>query len=131
MTSVCNGALILCAAGLLKGRRATTHWMSLQHLPAFGAVPIQERTVRDGNIFSGGGVTAGIDMALTVAAELVGVEMAQTIQLVMEYAPDPPFEGAGSPKTAPAALVERAHQMSSAYEEKEKKAVMQAAKRLG
>ncbi|KAI1705630.1 DJ-1/PfpI family domain-containing protein [Ditylenchus destructor] len=130
LTSVCNGALILCAAGLLKGRRATTHWMCLQYLPAFGAIPIEERTVRDGNIFTGGGVTAGIDMALTVAAELVGVETAKIIQLTLEYAPDPPFEGAGSPKTAPPALVEKAHQMSASFEEKHKKAVMQAAKRL-
>ena len=92
VTSVCTGALVLGAAGLLRGRRATTHWASHDFLAALGAVPVQGRVVRDGKIFTGGGVTAGIDFALTIAAEIAGPEAAQAIQLQIEYAPEPPFE---------------------------------------
>lgn len=106
VTSVCTGALVLGAAGLLEGKRATTHWASLDFLRLFGATPVDERVVIDGNLITGGGVTAGIDFGLTLAAELAGPEKAQAIQLVMEYNPQPPFD-AGSPKTAPPALVQR------------------------
>jgi cyclohexyl-isocyanide hydratase len=106
VTSVCTGALVLGAAGFLAGKRATTHWRSLEFLPYFGATPVEERVVIDGNLITGGGVTAGIDFGLTLAAQLVGTEAAQAIQLVMEYNPQPPLD-AGSPKTAPSALVQR------------------------
>lgn len=100
VTSVCTGSLVLGAAGLLRGKRATSHWSSRDLLAAFGATPRNERVVRDGNVFTGGGVTAGIDFALTIAAELAGPEAAQAIQLQIEYAPSPPF-GAGTPESAP------------------------------
>ena len=104
ITSVCTGSLILAAAGLLKGKRATSHWGAVDLLPLFGAIPTAGRVVRDGNVFTGGGVTAGIDFALTLAAEIAGIEVAQTIQLALEYAPEPPFN-AGTPATAPAAIL--------------------------
>jgi len=107
ITSVCTGALVLGAAGLLAGKRATTHWSAMEFLPSFGAIPTQSRVVRDGNIITGGGVTAGIDFALTLAAELVGQQAAETIQLTLEYAPAPPFT-AGHPDTAPRETVESA-----------------------
>jgi cyclohexyl-isocyanide hydratase len=100
VTSVCTGALVLAAAGLLKGKRATTHWASHDFLGLLGAVPEQGRVVRDGKFVTGGGVTAGIDFALSLAAELASPEVAQAIQLQIEYAPAPPFD-AGSPATAP------------------------------
>lgn len=99
VTSVCTGALVLGAAGLLRGRRATTHWASLDLLAAFGATPVPERVVRDGNLVTGGGITAGIDFALALAEDLVGRSAAEAIQLGLEYAPAPPFD-AGSPGTA-------------------------------
>jgi cyclohexyl-isocyanide hydratase len=100
ITSVCTGSLILGAAGLLKGRRATCHWSLHDLLALFGAIPVQARVVQDGNIFTGGGVTAGIDFALTVAAEVAGPIAAQAIQLSLEYAPEPPFNS-GRPELAP------------------------------
>ena len=100
VSSVCTGALVLGAAGLLEGRRATTHWMAHDLLARFGAVPTQGRVVRDGNLFTAGGVTAGIDFGLTMVAELLGETQAQAIQLQHEYAPAPPFD-AGTPETAP------------------------------
>lgn len=103
VTSVCSGALLLGAAGLLRGYRATTHWMSLELLRHFGAEPVDARVVRDRNRITGGGVTAGIDFALAVAGELHGAEVAQRIQLAIEYRPSPPFD-AGSPHTAPASV---------------------------
>jgi cyclohexyl-isocyanide hydratase len=106
VTSVCTGALVLGAAGLLRGRRATTHWAFHELLAPLGAIPVHERVVRDGNVLTGGGITAGIDFALTLAAELIGVDEAQALQLELEYAPAPPFD-AGSPDTAPRAVVER------------------------
>ena len=100
VSSVCTGSLVLGAAGLLRGRRATSHWASRDLLAAFGAIPTAGRVVRDGNLFTGGGVTAGIDFALTMVAELAGPAVAQGIQLQIEYAPAPPFD-AGTPESAP------------------------------
>lgn len=99
VTSVCTGAFILGAAGLLKSRRATTHWAYHDALADTGAIPVQARVVRDGNLITGGGVTAGIDFALTVMAELAGEETARAVQLLIEYDPAPPFQS-GSPGTA-------------------------------
>jgi cyclohexyl-isocyanide hydratase len=105
VTSVCTGSLVLGAAGLLRGYRATCHWLSLDQLPLFGAIPVKERVVFDRNRVTGGGVTSGIDFGLALAAELIGAEAAKTIQLQIEYDPDPPF-AAGSPETAESAIVE-------------------------
>ena len=104
LTSVCTGSLILGAAGLLNGKRAACHWAWRHLLPLFGAVPDPARVVRDGAVITGGGVTAGIDFALVVAAEIGGEALAQALQLAIEYAPAPPF-AAGRPETAPAAVV--------------------------
>ena len=105
--SVCTGALLCGAAGLLKGRRATTHWASFHLLPFFGAIPVNERVVVDGSYILAAGVTAGIDGALRLAAELRGDDAARTIQLHMEYAPKPPFNS-GTPETAPPAILQQA-----------------------
>lgn len=104
VTSVCTGSLLLGAAGLLRGYRATTHWMFLELLRPLGAEPVGERVVIDRNRITGGGVTAGIDFGLVIAAELFGEETAKTIQLSIEYDPAPPFKG-GSPGSAEDALV--------------------------
>lgn len=98
--SVCTGALLLGAAGILKGRRATTHWTALDLLPYFGATPVNERVVIDGHIITAAGVTAGIDGALVVSGLVRGKAIAQGVQLNIQYAPDPPFH-AGTPETAP------------------------------
>ncbi len=100
VTSVCTGALVLGAAGLLHGKRATTHWSAHDLLGKLGAIPSPGRVVRDGNIFTGGGVTAGIDFALTVAEEMIGRPAAEGVSLQIEYAPAPPFD-TGTPETAP------------------------------
>jgi putative intracellular protease/amidase len=105
-TSVCTGSLVLAAAGVLAGRRATSHWLALDELARLGALPVAERVVSDGKIVTAAGVSAGIDMALSLAAKIAGDELAQAIQLSIEYDPQPPF-AAGSPRSAPAALVER------------------------
>ena len=109
LTSVCTGSLVLGAAGLLKGRRATTHWASHDLLEKLGAIPTHGRVVRDGNLFTAGGVTAGIDFALTVVAELQGEAQAQAIQLGLEYAPAPPFRS-GTPEEAPPAVLDAVRQ---------------------
>ena len=106
VTSVCNGSLVLGAAGLLAGYRSACHWLWLPLLDRFGAVPVAGRIVRDRNRISGGGVTAGIDFGLALAAELAGEDAARMIQLALEYDPRPPFD-AGSPQHAGSALVER------------------------
>ncbi len=103
-TSVCTGSLILAAAGLLEGRRATSHWLALEELRQMGAEPVSERVVFDGDIVTAAGVSAGIDMALRLAARVSGDAVAQAIQLGIEYDPDPPFD-AGSPAKAPAGVV--------------------------
>jgi putative intracellular protease/amidase len=105
-TSVCTGSLVLGAAGLLKGLRATTHWLALDALRSLGAEPVAERVVAQGKIMTAAGVSAGIDMALTLAARECGDAVAQAIQLGIEYDPQPPFD-AGAPAKAPAEVVER------------------------
>lgn len=104
LTSVCTGSLVLGAAGLIKGRKATSHWNAHDLLARFGAIPTQGRVVRDGSLITAGGVTSGIDFGLTVVAELFGQEEAESIQLAMEYAPAPPFH-AGTPEEAPPAIL--------------------------
>jgi cyclohexyl-isocyanide hydratase len=105
LTSVCSGSLILGAAGFLTGRRAACHWAWRELLPIFGAIVDEGRIVRDGNILSGGGVTAGIDFVLALIAELRGQRAAEMVQLGLEYAPQPPFNS-GRPETAPAEILE-------------------------
>lgn len=106
VTSVCNGSLLLGAAGLLQGYRSACHWAWRKYLPRFGAIPVAERVVRDRNRISGGGVTAGIDFGFALAAELAGEDTARTLQLALEYDPHPPFDS-GSPEKAGKQLVEK------------------------
>jgi len=129
ITSVCTGSLILGAAGLLNGKRAACHWQWRDLLPLFGAIPDPARVARDGNIITGGGVTAGIDFALVVAAELAGEEVAQMIQLGLEYAPAPPFNS-GRPETAPPGLAEKLEQRMAALAPSRREAAQAAAARL-
>jgi putative intracellular protease/amidase len=129
LTSVCTGSLILGAAGLLKGRRAACHWAWRHMLPLFGAIPDDGRVVRDGNIITGGGVTAGIDFAFTVAAEIAGEKTAQAIQLGIEYAPAPPF-GAGRPETAPPDVLALVNDRNAAILPKRLAQAQEAAARL-
>jgi cyclohexyl-isocyanide hydratase len=104
VTSVCTGSLLLAAAGLLRGRRAACHWGWRDLLSRFGVTPDSARVVRDGNVITGGGVTAGIDMALTVLAEIAGVDYAQAVQLSLEYAPEPPFDSGRPERCRPEIL---------------------------
>lgn len=129
LTSVCSGALLLGAAGLLTGYRATTHWLSMEFLPMFGAIPVAERVVVDRDRITGGGVTAGIDFGLVVAAKLAGEEVAQRIQLMMEYNPAPPFN-AGSPDTASGAVVAAVREQGSKYLDARRQIAKRAAARL-
>ena len=99
VTSVCTGSLLLAAAGLLRGKKAACHWAWRDQLTAFAVTPSSDRIVRDGNVITGGGVTAGIDMALAVSAHIAGEDFAQTVQLALEYAPEPPFD-CGRPELA-------------------------------
>jgi transcriptional regulator GlxA family with amidase domain len=111
-TSVCTGALVLAAAGLLEGRRATTYWQSIEELRAFGVEPFTSRWVEDDKYLTAAGVSAGIDMALHLVAEEVAPEMSQAVQLGIEYDPAPPFD-TGSPAKAPAALVDAVRAVSA------------------
>jgi cyclohexyl-isocyanide hydratase len=128
--SVCTGALVCGAAGLLKGRRATTHWTVLHLLGCFGAVPVNERVVADGNMVFAAGVTAGIDGALRVAADLRGAEAAQAIQLTIAYAPEPPFSS-GTPESAPPAVLEQVRSSHRALTEQRERTARRVAQRLG
>jgi cyclohexyl-isocyanide hydratase len=116
ITSVCTGALVLGAAGLLRGYRATTHWTAMEVLPLLGAEPVHQRVVVDRNRITGGGVTAGIDFGLTVAAQLHGEAVAKGLQLGMEYDPRPPFD-CGSPGSAPADLVAQVRERAATLTE--------------
>jgi transcriptional regulator GlxA family with amidase domain len=126
--SACTGSLILAAAGLLTGKRAGSHWAYRELLAAFGAVPDPARVVRDGNAITGGGVTAGIDIALTIAAEIAGEETAKAIQLMIEYAPAPPFNS-GRPETASADTLAAVKQQLAGYAEARKAAISELAGR--
>lgn len=128
--SVCTGALLCGAAGLLKDRRATTHWASFHLLEYFGAIPVNERVVVDGNWVFAAGVTAGIDGALRLAAELRGVEAAQGIQLYMVYAPEPPFDS-GTPERAPKAILDSARRSVAGITAQREATAKRVAARLG
>lgn len=130
VTSVCTGALVLGAAGLLLGKRATTHWGALDLLAPLGALPVRERIVRDGRLMTGGGVTAAIDFGLALIAELAGDATAQAIQLGLEYAPAPPFP-AGDPDSAPPAVLAAVKKRMAPMRAERAKLVAEAAKRLG
>lgn len=129
VTSVCTGSLVLGAAGLLQGYRATSHWGSLDQLSLFGATPVQERVVRDRNRITGAGVTSGIDFALTVAEELLGRDAAENIQLQMEYDPAPPFHS-GSPRSASAQRLAEAQQQIAEFIARRRVASEKASARL-
>jgi transcriptional regulator GlxA family with amidase domain len=122
VTSVCTGSLILAAAGLLKGKRAGSHWAYRELLAAFGAIPDAARVVRDGNAMTGGGVTAGIDIALTIVADIAGEEAAKMIQLMIEYAPAPPFNS-GRPETASPETVNAVKSRLAAFAEQRRRAI--------
>lgn len=129
VTSVCTGSLVLGAAGLLQGKRAATHWMLMEVLPTLGAIPVSERVVQDGNIITGGGVTAGIDFGLKVAAEVAGEEVAKSIQLQIEYDPQPPFNS-GHPRSADPALVEKLKKLAEPMQAERRKNAETAAAKL-
>jgi transcriptional regulator GlxA family with amidase domain len=130
VTSVCSGSLLLGAAGLLQGKRAACHWAWRDLLPLFGAVPDAGRVVRDGNLITGGGVTAGIDMALTVVGEIAGTDFAELVQLAIEYAPTPPFD-AGRPDRARPEILAAARLRFDSTRENRQGAVRRAASRAG
>lgn len=126
---ICTGSLILGAAGLLNGRRASTHWQAVDFLASFGAIASHERMTVDGSLFTSGGVTAGIDMGLEVVGKIAGPEAAQSVQLLLEYDPAPPFN-AGTPRTAPKDVFDKLQSASAARYAGRAKAVRQAAARL-
>ena len=130
VTSVCTGSLVLGAAGLLKGKRATCHWASIENLSYLGAIPVRERVVVDGNVVTGAGVASGIDFALRLAAILDGETVAREIQLQIEYDPDPPFNS-GSPATASAETVATLKQRLTKLGEERKTLAMRAGARIG
>lgn len=130
VTSVCTGSLVLGAAGLLRGYRATTHWLSMDHLGMLGANPTRERVVKDRNRITGGGITARIDFGLAVVAEIVGEDVAREVQLMMEYDPEPPFDS-GSSQSAESALVEAVRKKRRAVQERRTEAIGRARARLG
>ena len=129
VTSVCTGSLLLAAAGLLTGKRAACHWAWRDSLAAFGAIPDPARVVREGNIITGGGVTAGIDLALTVLGEIAGADYAQTVQLGVEYAPMPPFDS-GRPECARPEIIAAARKRVDATRAERDAAVRRAAAAL-
>jgi cyclohexyl-isocyanide hydratase len=128
--SVCTGALLCGAAGLIRGKRATTHWASFHLLPWFGAIPVDERVVVEGKWIFAAGVTAGIDGALRLAAEVRGVPAAQRIQLDIAYAPEPPFQS-GTPQTAPPEILEAARRDVAELIARREASARRAAARLG
>ena len=130
VTSVCTGSLVLGAAGLLKGKRATSHWAAIEHLKALGAIPVSERGVVDGNIITGAGVASGIDFALAVAARLEGEEVARQIQLQIEYDPAPPFNS-GSPATASAETLAALRARLAALNEQRAEVAARVGRKLG
>ena len=129
ITSVCTGSLVLGAAGLLKGYRATTHWSAMDHLAPFGATPEKTRVCVDRNRITGGGVTAGIDFALTLVSIMVDQPTAEAIQLRLEYNPAPPFNS-GSPDTAPPEILARMRERIAPFAQRRSEAVHRAAARL-
>ncbi|HJS80594.1 MAG TPA: DJ-1/PfpI family protein [Vitreimonas sp.] len=124
VTSVCTGSLILAAAGLITGKRAGSHWAYRELLSMFGAIPDDARVVRDGNAITGGGVTAGIDIALNIVADLRGPAVAKMIQLALEYAPAPPFNS-GRPETAEPETVAAVKQLFAGFAAKRREAIEQ------
>lgn len=124
VTAVCTGSLILAAAGLLTGKRAGSHWAYRDLLPMFAAIPDPARVVRDGNAITGGGVTAGIDIALSIVADLAGADAAKMIQLALEYAPAPPFDS-GRPETAEPHTVQAVRDLFSRFTEQRRQAIEQ------
>ena len=129
VTAVCTGSLILGAAGLLQGYKATSHWMSRDQLALFGAEPVAQRVVTDRNRVTGGGVTAGIDFGFALAAKLVGEETAKRVMLALEYAPEPPFRG-GTPTTAEPQLVDAVLQRAAKLLERRREASVAAAAKM-
>ena len=129
ITSVCTGSLLLAAAGLLTGYRATCHWLSINQLSFFGAVPVNERVVIDGNRITGAGVTSGIDFALTLAAQLFGEERAKRAQLAMEYDPKPPFAG-GTPANSEPEVVASLRIANAAFQNEREEVARRAAAAL-
>jgi len=130
VTSVCTGSLVLGAAGLLKGKRATSHWAAVDHLALLGAIPVREKVVVDGHIVTGAGVTSGIDFALTLATILEGEQTAREIQLQIEYDPDPPYNS-GSPNTAAPAIVEAAKARLARLNEERRVVAARVGRKLG
>jgi cyclohexyl-isocyanide hydratase len=130
VTSVCTGSLVLGAAGLLKGKRATSHWAAVDHLGLLGAVPVREKVVIDGNIVTGAGVTSGIDFALALAAILESEAVAREIQLQIEYDPAPPFDS-GSPRTAAPEVVEKLKTRGAQLNEARRATAARVGKKLG
>src|SRR5665647_1469645 len=129
ITSVCTGSLVLGAAGLLQGYRAATHWSAMEHLAPFGATPTKTRVCVDRNRITGGGVTAGIDFALTLVSIMVDRPTAEATQLRLEYNPAPPFNS-GSPDTAPPEILARIKERIAPFAQRRNEAVQRAAARL-
>ena len=130
VTSVCTGSLVLAAAGLLKGKRATCHWAAIEHLALLGAIPVSERVVVDGNIVTGAGVAAGIDFALALAAILEGERVAHEIQLQIEYDPAPPFNS-GSPRTASSETTKAVRRRFAPLNEQRREVARRVGQKLG
>ena len=130
VTSVCTGSLVLAAAGLLKGKRATCHWSAIDHLALLGAIPTHERVVVDGNVVTGAGVVSGIDFALRLAVILDGEQVARELQLQIEYDPDPPFD-CGSPKKVPPAMLQTVKARGAKLSEERRVVAARVGRKLG